>query len=149
MAVVVGYSPSGQGTAALRSAVREAQRARIPLVVASHQYHDAEKGISVASDAEVRAAIDEITPDPPELEVRLSGEGEDLGDFLLRTAADVGASVLVIGLRRKSPIGKLHLGASARKVLLGATCPVLTVKGEVRSASGAPRSAPSMAAALR
>ncbi len=37
---------------------------------------------------------------------------------------------MVIGLRRKSPIGKLNLGASARRVVLGAPCPVLTVKDQ-------------------
>lgn len=43
---------------------------------------------------------------------------------------EVAASLVVIGLRRKPPIGKLNLGASARRVVLGAPCPVLAVKDD-------------------
>lgn len=40
----------------------------------------------------------------------------------------VGAELLVIGLRRRSPVGKLVLGSDARDILLAAPCPVLAVK---------------------
>ena len=46
------------------------------------------------------------------------------------TEEEIRAELVVIGLRRKSPIGKLNLGASARRVVLGAPCPVLAVKDE-------------------
>ena len=104
MTIVVGYSPSGQGMAALQAAVRYAQRSRSKLMVASHLYNDPEHGPTAAA--------------------------ADIGEFLLGVVESCEATLLVIGLRRKSPIGKLNLGASARRVVLGAPCPVLAVKDE-------------------
>lgn len=53
----------------------------------------------------------------------------DLSDELIRVAEETGAELLVIGLRRRSPIGKLIMGSVAQRVLLDAPCPVLAVKG--------------------
>ncbi|MGY5764375.1 universal stress protein [Brachybacterium sp. DNPG3] len=142
MTIVVGYSPSGQGKAALRAAVRDARRTHQDVVVASHQYFDAEAGgPAVADEAAVREALAELGEEGLEdLDITVrDGEGQDIGDFLLALAEELSARLLVIGLRWKSPIGKLNLGASARRVVMGAPCPVLAVK-EPEAAKPAPAS---------
>lgn len=132
MTIVVGYSPSGQGRAALRAAVRYAARSAEGLAVASHQYHDPERGMTAATEAEVRAALEHVEGACGDITVHSSPE-RDIGEFILDVAEEVEASLVVIGLRRKPPIGKLNLGASARRVVLGAACPVLAVKDGPRA----------------
>lgn len=129
MTIVVGYSPSGQGRAALRAALRYAARTREGLAIASHQYHDAERGITAASEAEVRAELESVGTPCGDVTVHSNPE-RDIGEFLLSLVEEVDASLVVIGLRRKPPIGKMNLGASARRVVLGAPCPVLAVKDD-------------------
>lgn len=129
MTIVVGYSPSGQGRAALRAAVRYAARGAEGIAIASHQYHDPERGVTAATEEEVRAELARIGVECGDVTVHTSAE-RDIGEFLLSVIDEVEASLMVIGLRRKPPIGKLNLGASARRVVLGAPCPVLAVKDD-------------------
>ncbi len=49
---------------------------------------------------------------------------------LVRAASDFEADLIVIGLRRRSAVGKLLLGSNAQEILLEAKCPVLTVKAK-------------------
>ncbi|MDN5685683.1 MAG: universal stress protein [Brachybacterium sp.] len=127
MTIVVGYSPSGQGAAALRAGVRSARRRGEDLVIASYQTGDDGRG--APSEQEVGAALAEIDAEGIEVSVRPRTDA-DIGEFLLAVVEEVSASLIVIGLRRKSPIGKLNLGAAARRVVLGAPCPVLAVKDD-------------------
>ena len=62
------------------------------------------------------------------LEVRQLVRGNDPAEDLILVAAEVRAELIVIGLRRRTPVGKLILGSNAQRILLDATCPVLAVK---------------------
>ena len=129
MTIVVGYAPSTQGRAALRAGIRYAERTGSPLLVAAHQHAVPGSGGAAATEEEVRAELEEQDADLEGVTIR-RGPDREIGEFLLATIEDVQAELVVIGLRRKSPIGKLNLGASARRVVLGAPCPVLTVKDQ-------------------
>ncbi|MFC0675987.1 universal stress protein [Brachybacterium hainanense] len=130
MSIVVGYAPSAQGSAALRAGIREARSLGEHLVVAAYAYHDPEQGRVLPTQEQVLAEAAQLSSgDLPPVRVLFS-TCEDVGEFLLETTQQEEASLLVIGLRRKSRIGKLNLGGAARRVLLGARCPVLTVKDD-------------------
>jgi nucleotide-binding universal stress UspA family protein len=61
-------------------------------------------------------------------EIRAASDAHDPADEVLRAAESADAEFIVIGLRRRSPVGKLLLGSNAQRVLLDAACPVLAVK---------------------
>ena len=74
-----------------------------------------------------RPVLAEVAASGFEVDVRRS-MGADVGDQVLAVAQDVSADLVVIGLRRRSPVGKLLMGSVAQRILLGADCAVLAVK---------------------
>ena len=62
------------------------------------------------------------------LDVHQEPHDGDLADEVVRVAGKVDASVIVIGLRRRSPVGKLLMGSTEQRILLDADRPVLSVK---------------------
>jgi nucleotide-binding universal stress UspA family protein len=128
--VVVGWIQTPEGRAAVDAAVEETRRrsGRLVVVHSSRGGKDDEPSTVV----DLRDALDE-------LQARLTGEGLDVtvrdlvrgndpADDLIEVADKEGAALIVIGLRRRSPVGKLLLGSNAQEVLLRADCPVLAVK---------------------
>ncbi|CAM5779865.1 universal stress protein [Cellulomonas persica] len=131
MGIVVGYLATPEGRAALDAAVQEAGiRGRDVVVVVSVRADEpAEQRAAIESELEQVAQ--DLTARGVAHEVRLLSGG-DTADDLLATAEEVAAELVVIGLRQRSPVGKLILGANAQRVLFDAPCPVLTVKPTTR-----------------
>ncbi|MDX6297734.1 MAG: hypothetical protein QOI51_1591 [Nocardioidaceae bacterium] len=126
--IVVGYVPKPEGHAALRLAAEEAKlRGSSLVVVNSHRggrgYADAVEG-----ETELERVGSQLTADGIQHEVRQLVRGADPAEDLVAVAVEVSAEIIIIGLRRRSPVGKLILGSNAQRVLLDAPCPVLAVK---------------------
>jgi nucleotide-binding universal stress UspA family protein len=116
--IVVGYSASAEGRAALERATSEATLRGSELVV-----------VHTAPDADIAELTKELEASGVPHEVRSAGDDAlDPAEELLRAAEASDAEFIVIGLRRRSPVGKLLLGSNAQRVLLDAACPVLAVK---------------------
>jgi nucleotide-binding universal stress UspA family protein len=117
--IVVGYSPSPEGRAALSRAITEARIRNSELVVV-HSAEAETAGLSaelVATGVRHRIQGTDGTLEPAEQ--------------LINAAEATGADLIVIGLRRRSPVGKRLLGSNAQRVLLDASCPVLAVKADL------------------
>jgi nucleotide-binding universal stress UspA family protein len=130
MAIVVGYLATVEGRAALDAAIRESRlRGERIVVVVSTRPDEPEPQ---RSDLEValRAVHAELDDAGIDHEIRVL-DGGDVADDLIGTAEETQAQLVVIGLRRRSPVGKLVLGANAQRVLFDAGCPVLTVKPDL------------------
>ena len=50
------------------------------------------------------------------------------GDSIVDYAKEIDADEIIIGVRKKSKVGKLLFGSTAQHVILAAHCPVLAVK---------------------
>ena len=126
--IVVAWSPDDYGRAAVDAALVEARRRGVGVVVVN-----ATRGDALVDDSAM--------PRPTQLgrcERVLAGAdvphemrqtmGSDIAEQVLRGGRRDRAELVVIGLRRRSPVGKLIMGSTAQRVLLGAHCPVLAVK---------------------
>jgi len=126
--VLVGYVPNSYGEAALSAAVAEAARRQERLLVVNMSRDDVLADAHRAGDGQLDRVRRDLGELGVESEVRRVEEGSDASDALLAVANEVDASVLVIGLRHRTPVGKLLLGSNAQRILLEASCPVLAVK---------------------
>lgn len=127
MGIVVGYLATPEGHAALEAAVEEARRRSVPVVVVLSVRPDESPERRAEVEAALGAVRAELDGAGVAHDVRML-QGGDAADDLISTAEDVGAQLVVLGLRRRSPVGKLILGSNAQRVLFDAPCPVLTVK---------------------
>ena len=128
--VVVGYVPKPEGEAALSKAIDEAKLRGIKLVVVnSHrggQEFDGDAARKAEQDMDaVRSRLDEAGVS---YDLRQLVRGFEPAEDLISIAEANSAELIVIGLRRRSPVGKLILGSNAQRILLDAHCPVLAVK---------------------
>ena len=128
--IVVGYVPKPAGKAALRRAAEEAKLRDSRLVVVnSHRGgREFDRDDAIESEAQLAEVKSELNSHGVEHEVRQLVRGMDPAEDLVNVATEVDAELIVIGLRRRSPVGKLILGSNAQRVLLDAPCPVLAVK---------------------
>jgi nucleotide-binding universal stress UspA family protein len=128
--IVVGFVDRPEGHAALERAIAEASRRGVRLVVAHGRPERAgiRGGRIVAtddSDANLVAALAHVRVEHEVIDIAV---GDSFADALVALAEETAADMIVIGLRRRSPVGKLVLGSNAQRILLDATCPVLAVK---------------------
>lgn len=132
MAIVVGYVATKEGRAALKRAAEECVLRGTKLVVISS--HRGGKDFDADESARFETELDRVNSLLEEKgldhEVRQLVRGNDPAEDLIAVASEENADFIVIGLRRRSPVGKLILGSNAQKILLDASCPVLAVKAE-------------------
>lgn len=130
MSVVVGYIPTPEGQAALQRAIAESRLRNLKLVIVNSR--DNGKQVSGQEKAQYELELAAVEKDVEqagiEYEIRTMARGTLPSEDLIEVAEDTRAALIVIGMRRRSPVGKLFLGSNAQEVLLSADCAVLSVK---------------------
>ena len=129
MTIAVAHQVSATSRLALVEAVKEANYRGTDLAVL-HVVDSIDADNKEAYRLGVADEIEKVVGAGPPVswQLHLETAGGDLGDALLRLVDAVGAELLVIGARRRSPMGKALMGSVAQTVILEASLPVLVVK---------------------
>jgi nucleotide-binding universal stress UspA family protein len=128
MNIVVGFVNTAEGRAALARAIEEARLREAKLVVV-RSTHGRESDEDVVTYQEELSEVDrQLTQAGIPHSVHYLARGNSPSEDLVEVASEEKAEMIVIGLRRRSPVGKALLGSNAQGILLDADCPVLAVK---------------------
>lgn len=130
MSVAVGYGSSREARAALQAAIHEAALRATTLEIMGPD--TAEQ--SSEADRHMEAAIEAAAALGVKANLR-PNEGLDPADIMIDASYEEDVELIVIGVRRRSPVGKLFLGSTAQRVILEAGCPVTAVKADVGPAT--------------
>ena len=130
MKILVGYVPTPEGEAAVDAAIAEARLRGGSVVLVNTTRGDAYIDERYADRSELDAVRARIEGEGVEVSIRHAVSGREIADELLVASREEQAELVVIGLRRRSPVGKLLLGSTSQRVLLESDVPVLAVKAE-------------------
>ena len=130
MTIVVGYVPKPEGRAALRAAIEEAELRKESLYVLNTAVGDAVVDAGFASPEDLDDIRRQLETSGVDFEIEHRISGNDSAEDVTTTAERLGASLVVIGIRRRSPTAKYLFGSTAQRILLDASCRVLTVKAD-------------------
>lgn len=125
MTVLLAYVATPEGDAALAAAVDEARRRSTGALVV-HVLKAEAAGAAYSEEQTLDAVQRRFADAGVDVEVRQLPTGTDVADAVVAAAAD--ADLAVIGLRRRTAVGKLVLGSTAQRLLLELDCQVLAVK---------------------
>jgi nucleotide-binding universal stress UspA family protein len=130
--VLLAYIRTPEGDAALATAVEEARRRGTGAVVVNVTRPAGEVDSPVSAEQNLDAVAALFAEAGVPVEVRQLPAGTDPADGVVAVATETGPDVVVIGLRRRTAVGKLIVGSTSQRILLGVDVPVLAVKAAAR-----------------
>src|SRR5689334_9873907 len=128
MTIVVGYVPTPEGEAALTAAIAEARLREQPLHIVNSARGDSLVDSRFVQESGIDDLRSRLDASGVVYEIDQKVRGHEASEEVVEAADRVKASLIVIGLRRRTPTGKLITGSQAQRILLDANCPVLAVK---------------------
>jgi nucleotide-binding universal stress UspA family protein len=131
MSVAVAHQHSPTGKIALTQGAREAKLRQTELAVINIVETldlDAREALRASLTDEVREILDDAGLGDVAWSLQLDAEDEDVAGAVIKLAQRTEAEMLVIGARKRSPLGKFLLGSAAQSIILDAPMPVLVVK---------------------
>lgn len=127
--IVVGYTADAFGIAAVEHAIAEAALRGTGVLVINATSGEAYVDSRFARSGQVHDVEERLRESGVPFELR-QPVGVDAATELLDAMDAADAELLVIGIRHRSPVGKLLLGSVSQQLLLECPKPVLAVKPE-------------------
>ena len=130
MEIMVGYDNSRVAKDALDIAIHRAQAldARVHIVTSRTSGIDIPKKEIERIEKKLEYVESLFKEKNISCKTHLLVRGLQAGEDLVKFAKDTGIDEIVIGIKRRSRVGKFMFGSTAQYVILKATCPVLTIK---------------------
>lgn len=128
MSIVVGYIPTAEGEAALARAIEETLRHQDRLVVVNSSRGEALVDNRFVQPEQAATLESRLRQAGIAYELVQPLRGHDAAEEVLTAAEEHQADLIVIGLRKRTPVGKMIMGSTAQRILLQSTCSVLAVK---------------------
>jgi len=130
MRILVGYDGGNAAREALDIALKHAKALNIGIYVITSMVRGDRNKVAEIEKAEQRLEyIKEVAikADIP-CETHLLMRGRTPGEDLVWFAEENQVEEIVIGVKRRSKVGKMVFGSTAQYVILNAPCPVVSVK---------------------
>jgi nucleotide-binding universal stress UspA family protein len=128
MTILVAYSPRPEGQAALAKGMEIAQRRQETLLVVNASPGGSQEDASKADVQDVERIEALLAASGLDAEFKQFVRGKSAVTEIEELVESLQVSLVIIGLRKRSAVGKLILGSVAQDILLSVNCPVLSVK---------------------
>lgn len=129
MTILVGYSPTPEGKAAVRFGIEQAKAFDDTVIVLNAGIGETPDERGVATNSDMEELTKTLKDADVSNEILQFLRGNDPVEELLALAeATEDTRMIVIGSRRRSPVGKLIMGSTAQRIILEAEVPVVSVK---------------------
>ncbi len=128
MTILIGYVPTPAGEAALDLGLSEALLRHTDVVIVNSPRRGSTVDAHLVGDDADQTLVARARERGVSATVDHADHGGDLAETFETLVERTGADLVVIGLRHRSPVGKLIMGSNAQRILLQSSVPVLTAK---------------------
>ena len=130
MKILVGYDGTNSAKEALNLAKSHAKAfsASVQVVTSMQKGSESERKIIEQAERGLEYAKSLFAEDDIPCNTHLLIRGLSAGEDLVEFANENQISKIIVGVKRRSKVGKLLMGSTAQYVVLQADCPVITVK---------------------
>jgi len=128
MTILVAYVPRPEGQAALDKGIEIAKRRNENLLVVNASPGGGKEDLSAVNVGQFEQVEQILRETGLKAEFKQFVRGKSAVEEIQAMVEALPVSVLIIGLRKRSPVGKLIMGSVAQELLLSVNCPVLAVK---------------------